>query len=378
MIKNLLKNKKQILALAPMDGYTDCAFREIVKKYGNPDLLFTEFVNAQGLIRATDKLVDILRYTEIQRPIAAQLFGREPEYFYQAALVVCKLGFDGIDINMGCPAKNIAGKGGGAALIREPELALDIIKAVKQAVADYRERLSDQNDLVDLIEKKKKEWNIKEDQSREITISIKTRTGYDEDITEEWIETLNKVKPDFISLHARTFKQAYKGEADWGAIKRAVKVSKVPIIGNGDVKSFADAQKMFKQTGCSGVMIGRGAVGKPSVFRVEEKVGFKSGDIEPAVIFNNSNVSAKGACLRRQGPCQEAGKPASGWKTQISEAGKIVLEHAKLYVEYKGEKRFYEMRKHLMSYFSGFEGAKKMRVKMSKVNGLKDVARCLS
>jgi tRNA-dihydrouridine synthase len=167
VIKKLFRDKKQILALAPMDGYTDCAFREIVKKYGNPDLVFTEFVSVQGLIRATDKLIDILRYTESQRPIVAQLFGKEPEYYYLAAMLVCKLGFDGVDINMGCPAKNIAGKGGGAALIREPELASKIVRAVKKAVADYKNRsidLSDQDDrndldgLYDLVEERKKEW----------------------------------------------------------------------------------------------------------------------------------------------------------------------------------------------------------------------------
>ncbi|MDD3647444.1 MAG: tRNA-dihydrouridine synthase [Candidatus Dojkabacteria bacterium] len=186
---------------------------------------------------------------------------------------------------------------------------------------------------------------VREDTERDITVSVKTRTGYDKDITEEWTRTLNEAEPDFISLHARTFKQAYEGNADWEAIRRAANVSKVPIIGNGDVKSPEDIQKMFKLTGGKGVMVGRGAVGKPWVFGGE---GFKLGGVETGG--------------SRLGPLNQT----------------VALEHAKLYVKFKGEKRFYEMRKHLMGYFAGFRGAKGLRVKMSKVSCLKDVVEQLT
>lgn len=323
-------DNKPVLALAPMDGFTDCAFREIVKKYGKPDLVFTEFVNCQGLIRATDKLINILRYTEFQRPIIAQLFGRDPDYFYKASLIICKLGFDGVDINMGCPAKNIASKGGGAGLIRKPELAVKIINAVKKARRDY------QNDQLcpvlvqGLIDRRVREWGVKIKKDRKITVSVKTRTGYNEDIVEEWIRVLSQAEPDFITLHARTFKQKFKGKADWGTIRRAVSVTKIPIVGNGDVKSCADIQKMLKQTECQGVMIGRAAIGKLWIF---------SKDHKPA----------------------------------IDRLKNVALEHAKLYFKYKGERKFYEMRKHLVAYFKGFKGAKELRRKVSVVEDLEEL-----
>lgn len=341
--------KKQILALAPLDGYTDCAFREVVKKYGNPDFMFTEFVNCQGLIKAPEKLIDTLRYTEFQRPIIAQLFGKEPEYFYKASLLICQLGYDGIDINMGCPAKNVASKGGGAALIKNPRLALEIIKAVQKARSDYKNDRNGRNDrierndlreLISIVKRKVREWEVKVRRNRRITVSVKTRIGYDKDITEEWMETLSKAKVDFISLHARTFKQGFKGSADWDAIKRAVEITKKPIIGNGDVKSYNDCQRMIKQTGCFGVMIGRGAIGRPWIFNKSK------------VITHNS-------------------------KRELEFIKKVALEHARLYVKFKGEKKFYEMRKHLMAYFTGFKGAKALRKQVATVNKLKELVECV-
>jgi tRNA-dihydrouridine synthase B len=317
--------------MAPMDGYTDCAFRDVVKKYGKPDLMFTEFVNCQGLMVATDRLIEILRYTENQRPIIAQLFGHEVEFFYNAALLVCELGFDGVDINMGCPARDIASRGSGAGLIKTPDLALQIIQTVKRAVADYQSGKTFPL-YQDVKNKKLKLWRIKVQKKREITVSVKTRIGYDKDSTSEWIKTLISAKPDFISLHARTFKQGYKGKASWEAIENAVTVSTVPLIGNGDVGSFSDIQKMFKQTHCAGVMIGRAAVGKPWVFQKQ---------IEKYSSF--------------------------------SEVKKIALEQVKNYVLYKGEKKFYEMRKQLLAYFKGFERSKYLRIKLSHVSSAQDV-----
>ncbi|MBN2015391.1 tRNA-dihydrouridine synthase [Candidatus Dojkabacteria bacterium] len=325
--------KKGLVCLAPIDGYTDCAFREIVKRYGNPDLLFTEFVNCQGLIRATDKLIDILRYTEFQRPIIAQLFGKEPEYFYKASLLLCHLGFDGIDINMGCPAKNISSKGGGAALIKEPELAQEIIFSVKKAVKEYKSGKSSIYNL-QFVKTMIENWGLKIEDSRKISVSVKTRTGYDEDNTEEWIKAISEAKPDFISLHARTFKQRFTGVADWGAVKRAVKATDIPIIGNGDVQGAEDAQIKVKQSGCFGVMIGRCALGRPWVFQ-------------------------RGM--------------VRGKREKVELIRKIALEHAELYAKYKGEEKFYEMRKHLMSYFRGFRGAKKLREKVCTVSSLKEL-----
>ena len=314
-----------------MDGYTDCAFRTVVKKYGKPDLMFTEFVNCQGLLIATDRLIEILRYTENQRPIIAQLFGHEVEFFYKAALLVCELGFDGVDINMGCPARDIASRGSGAGLIKTPDLALQIIQTVKRALADYKSGKTLPL-YQDVKNKKLKLWKIKVQKKREITVSVKTRIGYEKDSTSEWIKTLVSAKPDFISLHARTFKQGYKGKAFWEAIKKAVTVSPLPVIGNGDVGCFDDIQRLFKETNCAGVMIGRAAVGKPWIFQKQ---------IEKYSSF--------------------------------PEAKKIALEQVKIYVLYKGEKKFHEMRKQLLAYFKGFPKSKSLRIKLSQVSCAQDV-----
>lgn len=331
-----------ITALAPMDGYTDCAFREIFKKYSNPDLVFTEFVPVRGIIHAPGKLIEILRYTKFQKPVVAQFFGKEPKYFYKAALIALRLGFDGIDINMGCSVRNIVSNDCGAALIKKPKLALKIISQFKKARKDYLEDRGKVLDskILEIIENKKKEWKVEEVKDRKITVSVKTRIGFWEDNTEEWIKTLSSSELDFISLHARTAIQRFKGKADWDCIKRAVKATDVPIIGNGDVKSYEQAKTLLKQSGCWGVMIGRGSFGKPWVF-IDSKQGFK--------------------------PAEKL--KAMGYKL----LAKTALEHARLYVKFKGEKRFYEMRKQLMPYFQGFRGAKEVRKKLSKVTCLGEV-----
>ena len=138
--KKVLRERKMILGLSPMDGVTDAAFRWMVARYGKPDVMYTEFVNVEGLMRGrAEKLLPAFFYHKIERPIVAQLFGKGPEEFYRAAVLVGELGFDGVDINMGCPAKNVAQKGMGAGLIETPQLAQKIVRQVKRAVKDWSE-----------------------------------------------------------------------------------------------------------------------------------------------------------------------------------------------------------------------------------------------
>ena len=129
--------KKPIVGLAPMDGVTDAAMRFITKKHGGPDVMFTEFVSAEGIRAGATRLMRDFKFDENERPIVAQLFGKDPEAFYLAAKTVLKLGFDGVDINMGCPARKVASRGEGAGLINTPDLAVKIIKEVKRAVDDW-------------------------------------------------------------------------------------------------------------------------------------------------------------------------------------------------------------------------------------------------
>ena len=133
------KIDKPIIGLSPMDGVTDASFRFITAKHGGPDVTFTEFVNVEAAFHAPHTLMRDLMYSEIERPVVAQIYGHTPELFYKVAHIVCALGFDGLDINMGCPAKKVAAKGSGAALIRTPELARAIIQSARQGIQDWRD-----------------------------------------------------------------------------------------------------------------------------------------------------------------------------------------------------------------------------------------------
>jgi tRNA-dihydrouridine synthase len=138
MTSSLWKTLPQpIIGLAPMDGVTDPAFRYIVATYGKPDVVFTEFTNVHDICSGRLKTLDSLRYSEVERPVIAQIYGKDPALFYQAAHVVCELGFDGLDINMGCPSKNVASSGSGAGLIRTPNLALELMERARKGIQDW-------------------------------------------------------------------------------------------------------------------------------------------------------------------------------------------------------------------------------------------------
>lgn len=247
----LYREKEVILGLSPMDGVTDAPFRYMVGKYGDPDILFTEFVNVDALHYATgarrERLLKTLLLVKQGPYEVAQVFGKTPELFVEAAGLIEELGFDGIDINMGCPAHKVEENGCGAGLIRTPELAQEIIKVVKAAT--------------------------------KLPVSIKTRIGVvDKSEMEEWISALMEVAPVAISLHGRTLKQMYTGLADWDTIGRAAEIVHKrggKILGNGDVKSREEALARAKQYGLDGILIGRAAEGNPAIFRGEEEISIE-------------------------------------------------------------------------------------------------------
>jgi tRNA-dihydrouridine synthase B len=271
-----------IIGLSPMDGVTDASFRYITAKYGGPDVTFTEFVNIQAAFHAAHTLIKDLTYCEIERPVVAQIYGRSPEMFYRVSHIVCELGFDGLDVNMGCPAKKVAAAGCGAALIREPELARTIIRAAKRGIKDWcaGQTLSDIQLEPELIEKiRVANWlRTKRDGPSErlpIPVSVKTRLGYDRIVVEDWMATLLEENPAAISLHGRTLQQGYKGNADWGAIARAVEVGKgweTLILGNGDLQDMTQVQRRVSETQVDGVLLGRVAQGNPWIFRAKHQV----------------------------------------------------------------------------------------------------------
>ena len=173
-----------VIGLSPMDGVTDSVFRLMTARYGKPDVIFTEFTHVHDVCRGPDFLLDSLHYHEAERPIVAQLYGKDPDLFYQAAHVVCELGFDGLDVNMGCPSRNVASSGSGAGLIRTPDLAHAILRAARQGIADWTagqtlEAAGLKTARIELIHRLNARRNHASVRSA-IPLSVKTRLGYDE------------------------------------------------------------------------------------------------------------------------------------------------------------------------------------------------------
>jgi nifR3 family TIM-barrel protein len=242
---NALKLDGLFFALAPMADVTDFVFREIIAKYGKPDVLWTEFVSADGLAhaKAREKLLIDFKYSERQRPIVAQIFGANSENIRTAAVLVRELGFDGLDINMGCPDRTIEKQGAGAALMKNPKLAQEIIFAAKEGAEN-------------------------------LPVSVKTRVGYGKDETETWIPTLLETGLAALTVHARTRKEMSRVPAQWERIARVVKLAKgtgTLIIGNGDVLDIEDAKAKALATGADGVMFGRAIFGNPWLFNLNKK-----------------------------------------------------------------------------------------------------------
>lgn len=292
---------KPFFVLAPMANVTDAVFRRIIAKYGNPDVMWTEFVSADGLChpKGREALLRDLSYTEGERPIVAQLFTSYPEKMFEASKLVAELGFDGIDINMGCPDKNVMKQGAGATLMKDPKLAQDIIRSAQEGIKASE---------------------------KQIPLSVKTRLGYNEDNLEAWLPNLLEMKPAVITIHARTKKEMSKVPAKWDRIKRAVEIAKgsgTLIIGNGDVVDIQDARQKGEETGVDGVMLGRAVFGNPWLFDEQKK-----------------NVTVEEKLL-------------------------AVVEHTKLFETVWGETKSFElMKKHYQAYVNNFPEAKELRMQM--------------
>lgn len=250
------KLPRPFFALAPMENVTDTVFRQIVIKCGKPDVFFTEFTNVDGLIsKGRDRVIHRLQYTEAERPLIAQIWGNNPEHYYQAVKIVKELKFDGVDINMGCPVNKVVSKGFCAGLIRNPALAKEIILATQEAAG-------------------------------EMPVSVKTRIGYEKAQTEEWIGFLLSLKPAAITVHARTATEMSKVPAHWEEIGKAVEIrnrmkSESLIIGNGDICSWADGMNKYHQYHPDGLMIGRGVFNNLWIFNK---------DINPSSITHQQKI----------------------------------------------------------------------------------------
>lgn len=356
------KIAKPIIGLSPMDGVTDASFRFITAKHAGPDVTFTEFVNVETTFYAPQTLIKDLTYSEIERPVVAQIYGHTPESFYQVAHIVCELGFDGLDINMGCPARKVAANGSGAALILNPELARSIIRAAGQGIQHWFEgqTLSDLKMNPELIQKIRISNRLRKGLEtppgrRLIPLSVKTRLGYDQIVVEEWIQTLLEEKPALISLHGRTLKQMYKGNADWEAIARAVNIAKnsgTLILGNGDLQDMNDIYRRVRETNVDGVLLGRSAQGNPWIFRAKDQV--------------KRALSSNTAICIHQAP------------VSLEERFRVILEHGNHFEKQLGSSSFMGMRKHLAWYCRAFPRAAELRSQMVRLNNVGEVVQCLS
>lgn len=283
---------RPILGLAPMNGITDHPFRFIQKKYGRPAVLYTEFTSVTGSFTRDGRLLQDFRYDETQRPIVGQIFGRSPDHFRQMAILLCQLGFDGVDINMGCPTRSVAHSGAGAALIKTPQLAQEIIRAVKTGIYEWyngatvRDCAAPPAFIKRLVEQRAAELPPDMRRRRLIPVSIKTRVGYDVPEVENWIPRLLEMEPAAIAIHGRTLRQAYGGLADWDKIAHAAALARgsgVVILGNGDVQSRREAEQRTAACGLDGVLIGRAACGNPFVFAPPGTLGSQARILEAAV-----------------------------------------------------------------------------------------------
>jgi len=316
---------KPFFVLAPMADVTDAAFRKIIAKYGKPDVFWTEFVSCDGLLSVgRDALLRDLEYSEAEHPIVAQIFGGKPEYFYECAKLISKLGFDGIDINMGCPDKSVEKQGAGAALIKDPKRAREIIRETKRGAGN-------------------------------VPVSVKTRIGYNKNEMSTWLPEILAEEPSAITIHARTRKEMSKVDAHWEEVTHAVKIrdemeSKTLIIGNGDVKDMDDARKKAAESGADGIMLGRAIFGNPWLFA------------NPPLIK-----------LIRRRTSNQFNQWGGSRVPTTKEKLRVMIEHTKLFEERCDHKNFAVMKKHYKAYVNGFEGAKELRIKLMEAKDAKEV-----
>ena len=321
------KLAKPIMVLAPMADVTDYAFRQIIAKYGKPDVFFTEFVSADGLAHpvAREKLLIDLKYSTNEHPIVAQIFGGKPENIKIASALCKQLGFDGIDINMGCPDRSIEKQCAGAAMMRDYKLMKEIIRAAKEGAPG-------------------------------LPISVKTRIGYNKNEIETWIPALLEEDLAVLTLHLRTRKEMSDVPAHWDVMKRIIEIrdemkklarpgGETLIFGNGDVVDTDDARKKCEEYGCDGIMLGRAIFGNPWLF---------SG--EPSNFFSTPLAATDLSLEKIRGRLQ------------------VMVEHTKLFEKLLGkQKNFAIMKKHYKAYVNGFGGAKDLRMKLMGANSTKEV-----
>ncbi|NQV19556.1 MAG: tRNA dihydrouridine synthase DusB [Armatimonadetes bacterium] len=309
MIKSLTDKK---IWLAPLAGFTDNAFRKICKQCG-ADVIVSEMVSADGIVFDKKRSISYTDSDESQRPFGIQLFGSEPKIMAKAVEIILEKKPDFIDVNMGCPVKKVIKRGAGSALMKNPDKAEAIIKEMNNALKGCN-----------------------------VALSAKIRSGWDKQNINavDFGKMLQNAGVDMICLHPRTRTQMFSGRSDWNLIKELKQKVRIPIIGNGDIRTPEDAQKMFSQTNCDSIMVGRGILGKPWLLT----------EIKDYLLNAETQT------------------------LNLSEKYEIIVQHFEEIVKNKGEQTtIREMRTHFSYYTKGFKGSAKIRNFINKSSDKKKV-----
>lgn len=296
--------------LAPMAGVTDLPFRLLCKEQG-AGLVCTEMVSAKAILYNNKNTKELLRLHKEETPVSLQMFGQDPVIISEMAKRIEELPFDILDINMGCPVPKVVNNGEGSALMKNPKLAGEIVSATAKAIKK--------------------------------PVTVKIRTGFDKDRINavEMAKIVEDSGAKAITVHGRTREQFYSGEANWDIIARVKESVSIPVIGNGDVTDCESAEKLFRHTGCDGIMVGRAARGNPWIFR------------QLTAYLNDGKIIPP--------PDNEERKA-------------MMLRHAKLQLQYKGEYTgVREMRKHMSWYTAGMPGSAKLRQRVNEIEKFSDL-----
>ncbi len=302
---------------APLSGYTDRAYREILRGF-NSSITFPGLLPAEGLVRAPSCILEDIQIAGEPPPIGVQLFGKEPSTMAEAAQMLEEFSVKLIDVNLGCPMKKIVSTGCGASLLRNPALAVEIIRAIRDKIS--------------------------------VPLTVKLRAGWDDRSINcvDLGKALEDAGADALCLHSRTREQLFHGKSDWSLIRTLKKNVSIPVIGNGDVFTVADAQRMMDETCCDAVMVGRGIIGNPWLIR-------------------NAYLYFTGKKRLDELP-----------EISLDERIDVLLDHYRLSVRWRGERKgIVEMRKHFIKYIKGLPDARSLRQEVMTLTRLDQIEKCL-